>query len=91
MNKAELINAINFATSDHTKKDIESILDTLALVITDRVKSGDKVTLHNIGIFSSVHKAKRKGRNPSTGAEVAIPAKNAVKFSPAKKFKDALN
>jgi len=31
------------------------------------------------------------GRNPSTGAEIQIPAAKTVKFTAGKAFKDAVN
>ena len=36
-------------------------------------------------------RAARKGRNPKTGEELSLPACNAIKFTAAKRLKDALN
>ncbi|WP_080430373.1 HU family DNA-binding protein [Burkholderia ubonensis] len=41
--------------------------------------------------FSQGQRAARTGRNPTTGAEIAIAAATTVKFSAGKAFKDAVN
>jgi DNA-binding protein HU-beta len=43
------------------------------------------------GTFKSGKRAARVGRNPSTGAEIKIPAAKTVKFTAGKAFKDAVN
>ena len=43
------------------------------------------------GSFKVTERAARKGRNPRTGKEILIPAAKAVKFSPGKALKDAVN
>jgi DNA-binding protein HU-beta len=49
------------------------------------------VTLTGFGSFSVVERAARIGRNPSTGAQITIPAAKKVKFAPGKFLKDAVN
>jgi len=41
---------------------------------------GDRVSLVGFGSFSVTHRAARKGRNPQTGKEITIAAKNVIKF-----------
>ncbi|WP_308770732.1 HU family DNA-binding protein [uncultured Bilophila sp.] len=36
-------------------------------------------------------RAVRKGLNPKTGEELSLPACNVIKFTAAKRLKDALN
>ncbi|HAU76766.1 MAG TPA: DNA-binding protein HU, partial [Agrobacterium sp.] len=47
--------------------------------------------LAGFGSFSVSRREASKGRNPSTGAEVDIPARNVPKFSAGKGLKDAVN
>jgi DNA-binding protein HU-beta len=54
------------------------------------LKKGDSVTLIGFGTFSVSKRAARKGRNPQTGAEINIPAKNVVKFKPGKGLSEAV-
>jgi DNA-binding protein HU-beta len=58
--------------------------------VKNTLKSGGKVTFSGFGSFEVKQRKARKGRNPKTGAEVAIPPKNRIKFNPSKSFKNSL-
>ncbi|OGS90833.1 MAG: hypothetical protein A2Z95_06090 [Gallionellales bacterium GWA2_60_18] len=90
MTKQELIDAIAAGTGQ-TKKDIDQVLNHLGMAVTHALKTGDEVTLPGLGKLSVKGSAARKGRNPSTGEEIDIAAKNVPKFSAAKALKDAVN
>jgi hypothetical protein len=45
------------------------------------------VTIPGFGSFKKRHRAARKGRNPSTGADMDIPAKDSPAFSAGSVFK----
>jgi len=53
-------------------------------------KQGGKIALVGFGAFSKVHRRARTGKNPQTGAKINIKARNAVKFTPGKALKDAI-
>ncbi|MBW1903154.1 MAG: HU family DNA-binding protein, partial [Deltaproteobacteria bacterium] len=42
------------------------------------------------GTFKVQKRQARKGRNPATGEEIQIKAKNVPKFNPGKALKDAM-
>lgn len=94
MNKAQLIDAINYQigiTRGITKKDIDTVLDALGAVATEELKTETgEIPLPGIGKLKAATRAARKGINPATGAEIEIPARNAVKFVAAKALKDAI-
>ena len=69
----------------------KEVVDKLSALVVELVKSGEEITLGEIGKFCIVEKAERKGRNPQTGEEITIPAKKAVKFKIASSFKHAVN
>ncbi len=52
---------------------------------------GDRVFLPGLGTLTPVPRAERIGRNPKTGGSCTIPARTTVKFTAAKRLKDALN
>ena len=52
---------------------------------------GNEVRLVGFGSFGVSHRAASKGRNPSTGAEIDLPARNVAKFTSGKGLKDAVN
>lgn len=92
MNQAELVNAIsdNHANTGVSKTAIKFVLDALAETAKGELKKGGEVTLPGIGKLTVKTTAARKGRNPATGDEIDIPAKNVPKFSAAKALKDAV-
>jgi DNA-binding protein HU-beta len=90
MNKAELIEAIAKKTGG-TKASVETTLDTFMDTVTGALTKGDNVALIGFGTFSVSKRAARKGRNPSTGAEIKIPAAKVAKFSAGAKLKKAVN
>jgi len=86
MNKAELVNAIA-SESQLTKVDSKKALDAFMKVTTDALKQGERVALVGFGSFSVVKRSARTGRNPQTGKEIKIAAKNVVKFAPGAELK----
>ena len=90
MNKAELVEAIAKKTGG-TKAAVESTLDALMDTVTGVLTKGDSVALIGFGTFTVSKRAARKGRNPSTGAEIKIPAAKVAKFSAGAKLKKAVN
>ena len=90
MNKTELINALSEKTSA-TKKVAEENLNAIVDVITEALKSGEKVQLVGFGTFETKTRAARKGINPQTKEEIKIPASTVPAFKAGKALKDAVN
>ena len=91
MNKEQLISEIASATAK-TKKEAQEFLDAyLSIVIKELAKNDNGIQLAGFGSLSVKSRKATKGRNPRTGEVIDIPAKKVVKFSPAKKMKDAVN
>ncbi|WP_310035762.1 HU family DNA-binding protein [Paraburkholderia graminis] len=90
MNKQELVDAVAAATGQ-SKAAAADAIDAFVGTVTKAVTKGDAVQLIGFGSFSTGARAARVGRNPSTGAEMQIPAAKTVKFTAGKAFKDAVN
>lgn len=90
MNKAELIKAVAGRTGE-SHAATGRTLDGLVTEIRQAAARGESVDFSGLAHFNVEHKAARVGRNPKTGAEIQIPAKNAVTIKPAKALKDAAN
>jgi DNA-binding protein HU-beta len=90
MNKNELVSAVS-EKAGITKADAASAVDAVFEVVQGALKSGGDIRLAGFGSFTVSHRAASKGRNPSTGAEVDIPARNVPKFTPGKGLKEAVN
>ncbi len=90
MNKNELVSAVA-EKSELSKQQASSAVDAVFEAIQGSMAKGDDIRLVGFGTFSVSHRAASKGRNPSTGAEVDIPARNVPKFAAGKGLKDAVN
>lgn len=90
MNKAELIGAVAEQTG-LAKKDAEKAVLAVIDVITETLKSGDRVQLVGFGTFEVKERAARKGHNPMTREELDIPASKAPTFKAGKALKDAID
>ena len=90
--KSELVDKLVEAVPELelTKKAASSIIDALPSVLVGLAKSHGKVTVPALGSFSVKNKPERKGRNPSTGAEITIAASRKLAFSVAKAAKDSI-
>ena len=90
MNKAQLIDAIA-GEAGLTKADAKKALDAFIKVTGDSLKAGDRVALVGFGSFAVSVRGARTGRNPQTGKEIQIAAKNVVKFKAGSELSDAVN
>jgi len=88
MNKGDLVNEVAKVVS--TKKAAQDAVDCVFSTITKALKKKDTVTLVGFGTFKVNKRKARKGRNPQTGAEIKIKAKNVPKFVAGKALKDAV-
>ena len=89
MNKGDLVNEV--AKVVNTKKEAQAAVDCILSSITQALKKKGGVTLVGFGTFKVSKRKARKGRNPQTGAEIKIKAKNVPRFLPGKALKDAVN
>ena len=90
MNKAQLISKIA-EDAGMQKKEIEKVINSFVNVVTDTLKSGEKIQMVGFWTFEVRERAERKGFNPSTKAEITIPASKAPVFKAGKGLKDAIN
>jgi DNA-binding protein HU-beta len=79
MNKAELTEAMA-SGAGISKADAKKALDAFIDTTSSALKKGDRVALVGFGSFSISKRSARTGRNPQTGKEIKIAAKNVVKF-----------
>ncbi|MCK4298292.1 MAG: integration host factor subunit beta [Planctomycetes bacterium] len=65
-----------------TKQVVQMTFDA----IIDALQEEGRIELRNFGVFEVRRRAARKARNPRTGTEVDVPAKNIVTFKPGKEM-----
>ena len=90
MNKAELIDAIA-SNADLSKADAKRALDGFVAATSDALKKGERISLVGFGSFSISNRAAITGRNPQTGKEIKIAAKNVVRFKAGSELSGKVN
>jgi DNA-binding protein HU-beta len=83
--KLDIINeVVNRTGITKTKAEmaVETVFETMKKALTE----GDRIELRGFGIFNVRPRKTGIGRNPRTGAEVAIPPGKAVRFKPGKEL-----
>lgn len=90
MNKSDLIDAMA-SDAGISKAAAKSALESFMSSVTDTLKDGGKVALVGFGTFSVSKRSARSGRNPQTGAEITIAAKNVAKFKAGAGLSNAVN
>ena len=88
MSKHDFVQAVAESAAVN-QKIAEAVINATVEQIAANVAAGQDLVVQGLGTFTRVFQAERKGRNPSTGAEITIKATHKVKFKPAKPLRDA--
>jgi len=88
--KADLIEEVTRVT-ELPRKESETIVETIFDSIIAALQGDDKIEIRGFGSFRTRQRRGRTGRNPKTGAKVAVPAKKIPYFKPSKELKDFVN
>lgn len=57
--------------------------------IVELTKAGERVSIQEFGSFEQIERKAKTGRNPKTGEEVEIAAKNVLKYKQSKSLEMA--
>jgi integration host factor subunit beta len=91
MIRSELIQKIAEENPHLFQRDVERIVNTIFEEIIAAMARGDRVELRGFGAFSVKHRPARTGRNPRTGAHVAVAQKSVPFFKTGKEMRERLN
>ena len=91
MTKSELIQRLAERNPHLYQRDVERIVSTIFDEITAALSRGDRVELRGFGAFSVKQRPARTGRNPRTGAHVAVDQKSVPFFKTGKEMRERLN
>lgn len=91
MIRSELLQALARENPGMRADEVEKVVDTFFEEIEQRLAQGGRVELRGFGAFSTRAREPRQGRNPRTGASVAVPAKKVPYFKPGKEVRARLN
>jgi len=90
MTKQDLVSKIA-EDAGISKKAAEDALGSFISAVKGALSSGDSISLIGFGTFGVSARSARTGRNPQTGAEIQIPARNVPTFKAGKGLKEAVN
>jgi len=91
MTKSELITYLAEENPHLYQRDVERIVTTIFEEIASALSRGDRVELRGFGAFSVKQRDARIGRNPRTGASVAVAEKHVPFFKTGKELRERLN
>lgn len=91
MIRSELLQALARDNPGLRADEVEKVVDTFFEEIEQRLAQGGRVELRGFGAFSTRERDPRQGRNPRTGASVAVPGKKVPYFKPGKEMRARLN
>ena len=91
MTKAQIIERVSEQVTTLTKRQAEIVVNTIFDCIRDSLRSGNKTEIRGVGSLRLRARRMKEGRNPKTGATVAVPAKRVPFFKAGKELKELLN
>jgi integration host factor subunit beta len=91
MTKAQIIERVSEQVAGLTKRQAEVVVNTIFNSIRQSLQRGDKTEIRGFGSFRLRSRRMKEGRNPKTGATVAVPAKKVPFFKAGKELKELMN
>lgn len=91
MTKSELIDRITDSQSQLSSKDVELTVKAILEYMSQALSEGGRIEIRGFGSFSLHYRVPRIGRNPKTGAPVALSGKYVPHFKPGKELRDRVN
>ena len=91
MIKSELIERITAQNPHLYDRDVEKVVNAILDEMVEALRRGDRVELRGFGAFSAKLRGPRQGRNPRTGAVVAVGKRALPYFKPGKEMHARLN
>ena len=70
-----------------SKDDAANLVEHTFEIIKASLERGEPVKIHGFGTFAVRTKPQHRGRNPQSGAEILIPARNVVAFRASRMMK----
>ena len=80
MTRSDLIDRLASLHPKLQAKDAEMAVRIILDVMSSTLSSGGRIEIRGFGSFAMNYRPPRNGRNPKTGAKVAVPAKYTPHF-----------
>lgn len=90
LTKADLIVEIAWAATI-SQKDAKGLLEIILDSMVRALRKGERIEVRGFGSFQTYVRGPRGARNPTTGAQVDVPAKRVPNFKPSRKLRSLVN
>jgi len=90
LTKSDIISKVSTETGLTNQKSIEAV-ENIIEIIKSTLESGEEFLFSGFGKFSIQQKDERKGRNPATGNDMMLPAREVVTFTCSGKLRERIN
>ena len=90
LTKAQIVESI-YNQLGCTKNEAGDLVENLLEIIKAELSAGNDVLISGFGKFCVNEKGERRGRNPSTEAEMMLRARRVVTFKCSGKLRDKVN
>ena len=91
MVRSELLQQLCNHHPNLLRRDLEKIIEIVFFEISEALCRGENVEIRGFGIFKTILRKSRIGRNPKNSEPVQIPEKKAIKWKMSKKLYRLLN
>ena len=91
MIKSELVGRIAAQNPHLYRRDVEGLINAIVGAIEQALRRRDRVEIRGFGTFSVRKRRARAGRNPRSGAVVAVEQKSFPYFRTGKEMRARLN
>ena len=91
MTKSELVNVLAEKAPHVSHKDMERIVSSIFVKMTDALSGGERIELRGFGTFEVRVREPRIGRNPKSGTKVSLNTRRVPFFKAGKELKEKIN
>ncbi len=91
MTRSELTIALANRFPQLLMKDVDISVKEILDKIGETLVDGHRVEIRGFGTFSLNYRPPRTGRNPKTGAQVAVPSKYTPHFKAGKELRECVD
>lgn len=85
-----MIRAISERFPQLSHADVEFSVKEILGAMHQALVAGDRIEIRGFGTFQLNYRSPRTGRNPKTGALVAVPGKHVPHFRAGKEMREAI-
>lgn len=91
MTRSDLVTRLADRFPQLTQRDTEFAVKTMLDAMADALSRGHRIEIRGFGSFAINRRPPRVGRNPRSGAQVAIAEKIVPHFKPGKALREAVD